>query len=161
LRLVAQREEDFRGEEDRRDEDLEQVVGERRLAALEHVADQLQDPAADEQHREPDPTLHRAQVGDVLPEENQRRGDREHGQRQRHVEEEVIEHHRAGEHHGRRDRQAAGVEADPRERNEQRQDDRGHADEVRGLVARVLVVRGIEAHLLFDRFHGETRINTL
>jgi hypothetical protein len=55
--LVSQGKEDFRRKENRRDEDLEQVIRERRLAALEHVADKLQDPATDEKDAKPDPTL--------------------------------------------------------------------------------------------------------
>ena len=82
----------------------------------------------------------------------------QHGERERHVEEEVVDQHDGGEHHRRGDRHAAGLEADPGERDEERQHDRRHADEVRGLVARVLVVGRVETHLLFDGFHKPTII---
>jgi len=124
------------------------------------MADELQDPAADEQEHEPDPALNRAESGDLLASPDQRAGDHEHGQRQRHVEHEVVGEHDRGEHHRGADGDVAqaDLEADPRERNEEREHDRRHADEVRGLVAAILVIGRVDAHLVFDGFHGRPSV---
>src|SRR5437773_2139438 len=153
--FVAYRKGELRAEKNRRDEDLEQVVGERGLAALEHMADELQDPAADEQHAEPDPALSRALFGDSFSRPNKNASNQKHSERERHVKQEVVEQHRRSEQHCGADRDAAELDARPGKRDEERQHDRRHAYEVSSLVARVLVVCRVKPHLLFESFHVE------
>src|SRR5260370_2275216 len=119
------------------------------------MADELQDPAADEQHAEPGPAPGRALRGNEIPRPDERDADDEHGERERHVEQEVVEQHRRSEQHRGADRDAAELDARPGKPDEERQHDRRHADEVHSLVARVLVVRRIKRHLLFESFHVE------
>jgi hypothetical protein len=66
----SEREYYFGGEEERRDEDLGEVVDERGSAPLERMAEELQHPAADEERREPAPSLDGAATGDQLGEPN-------------------------------------------------------------------------------------------
>src|SRR5262249_18480247 len=98
---VAEREENLRAKENRRDEDLEQVVDERRPAPLEHVADELQDPAADEEHAEPGPGASRAAGREQLGEPDERAEYGEHRHRKGEIENEVIRQQRGGGQHGR------------------------------------------------------------
>ena len=57
------------------------------------------------------------------------------------------------EHHG----DADVADTQPGERDEKRKHDDRHADEMRRLVARVLVIGRVRCHLLFDRFHRAAR----
>src|SRR3989441_2113607 len=119
------------------------------------MAEELQDPAPNEQHADPDPALSRALSGDSFPRQNKNASNQKHSERQRHVEQEVVDQHRRSEQHRRADRDAAELDAQPGERDEERQHDRRHADEVSGLVARVLVICRVKPHLLFESFHVE------
>src|SRR2546423_9970511 len=108
------------------------------------MADELQDPAADEERREPDPAGGGAERGDALTGPEKRAEDEHHGEAEREIEREVI-----SEHDGREDHAGAdAIDAQPSERNEERQHDHRHADEMRRLVARILALRAIYGHLI-------------
>ena len=89
-----------------------------------------------------------AERSDLVAGPDEQRADEEHRQRERHVKDEVIDHHDRRERHCGAERDAADLDLQPGERDEQREHDHRHADEMRGLVPPVLVVGGIEGHLI-------------
>src|SRR4029077_6209685 len=149
--LQAEREERLGNEKDRRDEYLEQIVRERRLAALEYVADELEDPASDEERTEPHPPRCHAGPRRQFCGKKERTERDRRGYSERHIQEKVVRENCAEENVREGHAFAQGY---PVHRDQDREDDRGHTDEVGESVPAIAMVGGVDRHLLIKSLHS-------
>ncbi len=141
----AERKERLGHEKDRRDEYLEQIVRERGPAAFEHVAHEL------EECTEPHPPRCSAGPARYFRCKKERTDRDRRGESERHIQEKVVRENRAEENVREGHAFAQGY---PVHRDQDREDDRGHTDEVGEPVPAIAMVGGVDRHLFVESFHA-------